>query len=288
MVRARWSWQWKRWNAQRGILRLILLSAWPAWVGAVAPDIVSGVPSAQAIAADRVLLLRNAAFRALRADDWKLAQSLALEWIQLDAEADLPWLLLAWTYAEQDDYRAVVASYNRAIRLNPEQRAEVWRGLGLAYTQLKRTDYAVQAYRRAAERNPLEARGWRELCEAQLRDGNSEQALDAADRALAREDDYAEAWACRGDALLEQNALDEAESAYRKAINSKTGERYTDRSRFWQGLGQVYEKQGRTNEIAEVLEGMRIWNAEAANRFEHRFVSSKEPPTRAADVAKEP
>lgn len=286
MVRARWSGQW---FGQRRILRLMLLCVWPAWAGAAVPDVSGGASSVPAIAADRVLSLRNAAFRALRADDWHLAQSLALEWIRLDAEADLPWLLLAWTYAEQDDYRAVVASYNRAIRLNPEQRAEVWRGLGLAYTQLKRTDYAVQAYRRAAERNPLDARGWRELCEAQLRDGNPEQALDAADRALAREDDYAEAWACRGDALLQQNALEQAESAFRKAIDSKTGERYTDRSRFWLGLGQVYEKQGRTDEIAEVLEGMRLWNAEAANRFEHQFISSKEPPpARAADVAKEP
>ncbi|HNH11675.1 MAG TPA: tetratricopeptide repeat protein [Rhodocyclaceae bacterium] len=224
----------------------------------------------------RANALRAEAYRALRQNDWRRAMSIGREWVRLDPEDDFPWVLQAWAHAENNDYPNVVAAYNRAIDINPQQRYPVWRSLGVAYTVLHRYDYAVTAYARATEIDPSEPRAWNDLCEAQLRNDNPAAALGSAQQALLREADYAEAWSCRGQALMREKRLDEALSAFRRAIDGKTLDPRTDRANFWASLGWVYHQLNRADGVQEAVEGIHRWNADAAARFREQFMAGRE------------
>lgn len=221
---------------------------------------------------DRAGELRQEAWAALRNDDWRRAKAIAREWSAIDPANDFPWVLRAWAEAERNDYLAVVQAYNRAIDLNPDQRNAVWRSLGVAYTALGRHDYAVDVYRRAAQMNPADPRGWVDLCDAQLRNRDPQAAVEAAREALRREADHAEAWACRGQSLMQQGKLEDALAAYRQAIDGKTFDPATDRTSFWFALGTVYHRLQREDGMREAMEGMGRWNTEVAERFRRAYL----------------
>lgn len=225
---------------------------------------------------DRVHALRAEAYAALRADDWRHATRISREWAAVDPDDDTPWVLLAWTHAQRSDYVNVVTAYNRAIDINPRQRHPVWRGLGVAYTVLKRHDYAVTAYARAAEVNPAEPRAWFDLCKAHLRNAEPAQAIDAAQQAIQRESEYAEAWSCRGEALVREGRLEDALGAFRRAIDGKTLEPHTSRAALWASLGWVYHRLDRADGVQEAVEGIRRWSADAAERFRETVMAGRE------------
>ncbi len=225
---------------------------------------------------DRPAVLRAEAYRALRADDWRQALVIARAWVRVDPDDDFPWVLMAWAYAEIDDYAGVVEAYNRAIDIQPRQRYPVWRSLGVAYTMLERFDHAVSAFARAAEVDAAEPRAWFDLCEAHLRNGDGDKALQAAQQAIRREPDYAEAWSCRGQALVFEARLEEALTAFRRAIDGKTLEPSTDRVTFWRSLGWVYHQLKRAEGVQEAFEGISRWNASAAQRFREQMMAGHE------------
>lgn len=225
---------------------------------------------------DRPEVLRDDAYRALRADDWRRALVIARAWVRVDPDNDFPWVLMAWAYAESDDYAGVVEAYNRAIDIKPEQRYPVWRSLGVAYTMLKRYDHAVSAFARATEVDAAEPRAWFDLCEAHLRAGEANKALQAAQQAIRREPEYAEAWSCRGQALIRETRLEEALTAFRRAIDGKTLEPRTDRASFWTSLGWVYHQLKREDGVQEAFEGISRWNASAAQRFREQMMAGHE------------
>lgn len=229
---------------------------------------------------DRASALRAEAYRALRADDWRNAMSISREWARVDPDDDFPWVLQAWAHAERHDYIGVVAAYNRAIDINPRQRQPVWRSLGVAYTVLQRYDYAVTAYARATQIDAAEPRAWFDLCEAHLRNAEPAQAIRAAQQAIQRENDYAEAWACRGNALVREERLEDALTAFRKAIDGKTLEPRTDRSAFWASLGSVYHRLNRVDGVREAFEGINRWSPDAAERFREKFLAGGDPAAR--------
>lgn len=226
--------------------------------------------------AGRAQLLRAEAYGALRADDWRRALKVSREWANVDPDDDTPWVLLAWAHAERNDYVSVVAAYNRAIDINPRQRPPVWRSLGIAYTTLKHYDHAVSAYARATEVDPAEPQTWFDLCEAHLRNAAPARAIHAAQQAIERVSDYAEAWACRGNALVQEGRLEDALAAFRKAIDGKTLDARTDRAAFWASLGWVYHQLNRPEGVLEAVEGLNRWSADAALRFREKFMAGRE------------
>ena len=269
--------QARAWAASLGV-SVGLALAGPGWAyspgvdRAREPDLVMPVVAGF----DRVHALRGEAYAALRADDWRHAMRISREWASVDPDDDTPWVLLAWTYAERRDFAGVVAAYNRAIDINPRQRHPVWRGLGVAYTVLKRPDYAVTAYVRATEVNPAEPRTWFDLCQAHLRNAEPALAILAAKQAIQRESDYAEAWACRGDALVREVRLEDALAAFRRAIDGKTLEPSTDRAAFWSSLGWVYHRLDRADGVQEAVEGISRWSTDAAERFRETVMAGRE------------
>lgn len=225
---------------------------------------------------ERPETLREDAYRALRADDWRLALVIARAWVRIDPDNDFPWVLMAWAHAENNDYAGVVEAYNRAIDINPQQRHPVWRSLGVAYTMLKRFDHAESAFARAAEVDAAEPRAWFDLCEAHLRNGQAAKALQAVQQAIQREPEYAEAWSCRGQALIREKRLEEALTAFRRAIGGKTLEPRTDRASFWTSLGWVYHQLKREDGVQEAFEGISRWDVSAAERFREQMMAGRE------------
>lgn len=270
--------------------------AWSAGLGLLSAAVVSGPASAYSpwvdydlsvepllrpvTDTDRVPSLRAQAYAALRADDWRRAMTISRDWANLDPDDDTPWVLQAWAHAERGDFVNVVAAYNRAIDINPRQRPPVWRSLAVAYTTLDRHDYAVSAYARAAEVDPSEPRTWYDLCEAHLRNAEPAQAIRAAQQAIQREADYAEAWACRGSALVHEQRLEDAVIAFRRAIDGKTMESRTDRAAFWRSLGWVYHQLNRADGVQEAVEGVNRWSADAAERFREQIMAGRAEPGR--------
>ena len=267
----------RAWAACLGLSAGLVLAG-SAW--AYSPDVDRNREPGLAMPAiagiDRLQALRAEAYAALRADDWRNAMKISREWASIDPDDDTPWVLLAWTHAERSDYVSVVAAYNRAIDINPRQRHPVWRSLGVAYTALKRHDYAVSAYARATEINPAEPHAWFDLCEAHLRNAEPAQAIQAAQQAIQREGEYAEAWACRGHALVRQARLEDALTAFRRAIEGKTLEPRTDRVAFWASLGWVYHQLDRADGVQEAVEGISRWDADAAERFRETVMAGRE------------
>ncbi len=221
---------------------------------------------------DPIVSLRAASRGAIAADDWILAREIARRWIELEPDHDYPWILTAWADAEAGDFRAVVRSYNRALARNPDQRYQVFRSLALAYRAIGQFDHALVVHVRAAQINPNDARLWRELCDTRLRLGDADAAAQASDRALALESSYAEAWACRGQALARQERDAEAVEAFRRALDGQALERATNRASFWIALGNLYGRLREPSGVAEALDALERWDPQAAERLREEFL----------------
>lgn len=216
---------------------------------------------------DPIVMVRGAAREAVADDDWQRARAIAERWSELEPDLDYPWILMAWCHAQEGNFRAVVESYGKALTRNPDQRYQIWRSLGLAYGAIGYFDQALVALRRAAQLNSHDARLWRELCDTQLRLGAADAAADAAGRAMTREPEYAEAWACYGRALALQQRDLEAVDALRRALDGRTLEWGTRRATFWITLGALYRRLDDAKGIEEALDGLQRSDPQAAERF---------------------
>lgn len=216
---------------------------------------------------DPIVMVRAAAREAVADDDWQRARAIAERWAELEPDLDYPWILMAWCHAHEGNFRAVVESYGKALTRNPDQRYQIWRSLGLAYSAIGHFDQALVALRRAAQLNSHDARLWRELCDTQLKLGAADAAADAADRALALESEYAEAWACYGRALALQQRDLEAVDALRRALDGRMQEWGTSRAMLWIALGGLYRRLHHAEGMEEVLQGLQHDDPRAAERF---------------------
>jgi hypothetical protein len=97
-------------------------------------------------------------------------------------------------------------------------KAQDWVGQGLAlYTQSKYNE-AIQAFDKAIEINPQDAKAWYERGYALDSQGKYKEAIPALDKAIELDPRNAEAWYEKGIALKAQGKYDEAQRAYDKAI----------------------------------------------------------------------
>jgi tetratricopeptide (TPR) repeat protein len=76
---------------------------------------------------------------------------------------------------------------------------------GVAYTKLKQTDKAVQAYTKAAEMDPNPATAYFNLCATQYNSGNTQGALAACDKAIAADPNRADAYFIKGSLMMAES-----------------------------------------------------------------------------------
>lgn len=97
--------------------------------------------------------------------------------------------------------------------------------------------------------NPESYRAWANIAALQNNSGRPEEALRLIDRALKLRPDYPEGWIIKGYALAATGNLDEAESHYRRALQSVPNE-----ARWLLLLADLLQRQNRHTEAEEVYD----------------------------------
>ena len=106
--------------------------------------------------------------------------------LELDAEFEQTWLIIADVRASQGDMEGAVEAYQTALDINPRQR-NVWVALGQAYLQLNRSDEAIAAIGQAISMAPNANNVWdmrRLLAIGYYQNGDIEQAIAEAELGL--------------------------------------------------------------------------------------------------------
>jgi Flp pilus assembly protein TadD len=125
---------------------------------------------------------------------------------------------------------------------------------GDACRYMEKYECAEKAYRGAIELDPTNAQAWTDLSFVLNRQGDSDQALLAANNAIDFDPSYESAWNTKGNALAKLERLDEAIQAYDRAI-----ELNSTYSNAWYNKGRILCKQTKYNESIQAYnEAIRI------------------------------
>lgn len=124
-----------------------------------------------------------------------------------------------------------------------------WSNLGNALAAQERWPEAADALRRAVRVNPSERPLWRNLAGALLSADCQEDALRLLDDWERLHGPAAEQAILRGRALAWLQRFEQAEQAFGLAV-----ELAPDDPRAWMGLGLVYERTGRSDRLAELID----------------------------------
>lgn len=141
------------------------------------------------------------------------------------------------------DYEAAIASYDRALSLNPKDDAacEIWHDRGNAL-QYGLGDYqsALICYVRALQIKPNHELAWQNRGNALLYGlNNAREALTCYNHVITINADNPLAWRNRGNALAELQHFDAAIASYEKAIELKPDDQVA-----WHAHKLVSEKSG--------------------------------------------
>jgi len=130
------------------------------------------------------------------------------------------WLLQGAYLNELKRYEEAIASYDRALAINPDDHG-VWNIRGIALFNLGQFEEAIASSDRALAINPDFHEAWYNRGIALGNLGQFEEALASWDRALAINPDYHYAWNGRGFALGNLGQFEEAIASYDRALAIK-------------------------------------------------------------------
>lgn len=137
---------------------------------------------------------------------------------------------------------AAVASYQRAIALNPKF-SWYYQTLGETFVQLKQWSEAAAAYKQAIELKPNSAWPHHGFGEVLVKLERLPEAIDSYRQAIALNPSISEFYDSLGKALFQRGSTLEAIANYQKAIDLDS-----DSSSAYCHLGEALEKQGQTEE----------------------------------------
>ncbi len=149
------------------------------------------------------------------------------------------WFKKGNTLRELGKYNEALASYDKAIELNPKY-ADAWIGRGISLNNLEKYNEALASYDKAIKLNPKYANAW-------IGRGNSlnnlekyNEALASYDKAIELNPNYADVWNNRGWSLENLKRYDEALESYQKAIefDSSNKSSINNRKRLLEKLGR--------------------------------------------------
>ena len=127
------------------------------------------------------------------------------------------------SYIEINRYEQATETFERAARFaeDPHLEQEAWVNKGAAHAELEEYDAAIGAYQEALSLDPDSehaASAETNLAYALWEDGQTEQALDHAERAVERDHRFGQAWYNRGFFLLERGLAEEAINNFDNAL----------------------------------------------------------------------
>ncbi|HIK31692.1 MAG TPA: tetratricopeptide repeat protein [Oscillatoriales cyanobacterium M59_W2019_021] len=203
--------------------------------------------------------------------------------LEIDSENLAALHQLAQLSEGQGDFAAAVEHYQKSVEIDSEPPFWIYRHLGFALSQQERLEEAVEAYQKAIELNPKEAKTYSLLGQVRGKQGNFSGAIDSYQKAIELSNELP-IWVYLnlGEALSQEKRFEEAIVAYEKAselepenvgirrlldeattqheLSRKTDNvsEHFDLARELQSAGQLEEALG---EYQKVLEGDRNYLA---------------------------
>ena len=165
--------------------------------------------------------------------DWPAMLGLARIQQQREPARSEWWFLQGYAFARQGQHAAAIESYERAIRISPEDEGS-WLALGQSQSELGQTESAIQTYRQALRYRPESAQAYLALADLYQRQGRPDLAI----------------------------------PNYRECVrydpNSAQG---------WYGLAAAFQQTGQRERRNEALQGLRKADPAAADQFEKQYPS---------------
>jgi tetratricopeptide (TPR) repeat protein len=165
--------------------------------------------------------------------DWPGMLRLARAQLQREPGRSDWWFLQGYALGRQGQHAEAVQSYERAIRLSPEDEGS-WLSLGQSQTELGQTERAIQTYRQALRYRPESAQSYLGL----------------------------------GDIYRKQGRLDLAITNYRECVRYDR-----DSAPGWFGLAAAYQLTRQSERRDEALQSLRKLAPAVADEFEKQFPS---------------
>ena len=164
------------------------------------------------------------------------------------------------SYIEINRYEQATETFERAARFADDDRLEqeAWVNKGAAHAELEEYDAAIGAYREALDIDPDSehaASAETNLAYALWESGQTEQALDHAERAVERDHRFAQGWYNRGFFLLERGLAEEAVDNFDNALRLgfRNAEVLEEKARALEEVGE----DERAEEVAEEARELR-------------------------------
>lgn len=179
-----------------------------------------------------------------------------------DDEVDVGELLdVGLNYMKINRFEQAADTFERTAQYAPDDsllEQEAWTNKGAAHSKLEEWDEAIGSYREALhidEDSEHAATAETNLAYALWEAGQSEQALEHAEKAVEIDNRFAEAWFNRGFFLLERGLAEDALNSLENAIRLglRNSQILDEKARALEELGEYDEAE----EIAEEAEEMR-------------------------------
>ncbi|MGB5632178.1 MAG: tetratricopeptide repeat protein [Waterburya sp.] len=146
------------------------------------------------------------------------------------------WNCKALTFYSLKKYESAIASYNKAIKIDPEN-VWLWNNRGEAYTRLKQFDQAIFDFNKAISLDPNRSFVPRNnLGKLYYEQQEYQQAIEAYIEALAIKSDYLPALIGLGNAQKASGLYDQAMNSYDQALDIDSNSHEA-----WYGKGSVAE-----------------------------------------------
>jgi tetratricopeptide (TPR) repeat protein len=163
--------------------------------------------------------------------DWPAMLALARAQLAREPDRSDWWFLQGYALARQEQHSAAVESFQKAIRISPEDEAS-WLALGASQGALGQTERAIQTYQQLLRNRPESAPAYLALADAYIRKGQTELAI----------------------------------RNYRESVRYQP-----DSAPGWYGLAAAYQIAGQRERRDEALLGLRKLDPAAADQFEKQY-----------------
>jgi len=169
------------------------------------------------------------------------------------------WTNLGNAYYNSGDYKEAIQSYEKAIRINPDD-AEAYTNSGCAYAGLDMHEKAIESFKEAVRINPDSADAHYGLGVSYRALGMIEDAIESYELAIRNNPDSADAYYHLGDSYVDSGMYKKAIESYKQAIRIKP-----DFAEVHYCLGFVYmifSDRGSALEEYKILKNLDTYQAE--------------------------